>query len=305
MTHQACVYGSDAEFLETALPFLRRGVERGEPVLAATSAANIAMLKRDLGRHAHGVDYVESVAFGRRPPERLIAIDQYWRKRARTGEGRIRILAEPVWSGRSEREIAAWTHMESSMTLLFGATNIWMVCPYDTRLVPPRIVADARRTHPELVLGRASRASRTFVEPSVFTADGAVSGSVPANLSGGRFTPADLPRLREDALAYAGRLSVPRSRALDLALAVNEVAANAVEHGGGTGSLWFWTEDDELICEIVDDAACGGVPPFAGCPPALDERGGGLWVVRQLCDRVHPRSVEGRSVVRLHLLVRG
>nr|WP_274613951.1 sensor histidine kinase [Streptomonospora nanhaiensis] len=308
MTHQACVYGSDDEFLAMALPFTGHGVDSGDPVLAALTPANAALLDQALGPRSRRVDYVDPARFGHRPPERLSAIDRYWRGHAARGRAeRVRILAEPVWAGRSPREIAAWAHLESSLTPLFGATNLWLVCAYDTRRVPPRVVEAARRTHPELVRAGRVRPNDAYVPPGVFAAGGAVEepSSLPADLMGGQFTPADLSRLRADALAYADRLGVPRSRALDLVIAVNEVVTNVVLHGGGTGSVWFWTEDDEVVCEVAQDTAYLVVPPFAGSPPALDERGGGLWIVRQLCDRVHLGSVGGRSVVRLHLLVRG
>ncbi|MDA0564334.1 sensor histidine kinase [Streptomonospora sp. S1-112] len=305
LTHQACLFGSDEEFLAMALPFVGHGVDSGDPVLAALTPATAALLRQALGARSRGVDYRDPAAFGHRPPDRLAAIDGYWREHAARGRAeRVRILAEPVWAGRSAREVAAWTYLESALTPLFGATNLWLVCPYDTRRVPAHVAEAACLTHPELVQGGRTRASDAFVPPAAFAAGGAVAEptSLPGDLMGGPFTPADLPRLRRDALAYAGRLGVPRPRALDLAFAVNEVASNVILHGGGTGSVWFWTEDDEVVCEVAQDTAYLAVPPFAGSPPALDELCGGLWIVRQLCDRVHLGSMGGRSVVRLHLL---
>ncbi len=45
-------------------------------------------------------------------------------------------------------------------------------------------------------------------------------------------------------------------------LAVNELAANSVRHGGGRGELHVWHEDDALVCE-VRDAGCI-TDPLAG-----------------------------------------
>ncbi len=307
MVHQGCVYGSEEEFLATALPFIENGLASGEPVLAATTRANIALLRDALGPRSDLLSCVESISFGFRPPERLIALDHYWREQVSLTDSRwIRVLAEPIWEGRSKREIAAWTYMESSFTVLFAHTNLWMVCPYDSRLMPHQIIADSMRTHPELVQGEQVRASHAYVHPTAFIQQRMASPgpSLPADPMGDRFTAADLVSVRDQAKSYAHRLSLPRSRALDLVFAVNEIASNVVLHSSGTGSVWFWTEEEELICEVTDDAhRSNALDPFAGRPPALNERGRGLWLVRQLCDRVHIGSVEGRTVVRIHLRI--
>ena len=65
----------------------------------------------------------------------------------------MRILAEPVWTGRSAWEIAAWKRMESALNVALARAGIFMICPYDTRLTGPGIVAAARRTHPALTEG--------------------------------------------------------------------------------------------------------------------------------------------------------
>ena len=43
--------------------------------------------------------------------------------------------------------------MESQLNALLTDTNIWMVCPYDSRIARPDVLADALRTHPERLDG--------------------------------------------------------------------------------------------------------------------------------------------------------
>ena len=76
----------------------------------------------------------------------------------------------------------------------------------------------------------------------------------------------------------------------DFILAVNEIAANAVTHGGGGDArLRLWCEGDQLRCEISDDGpGLADERPTGGQvadlpPPLLSERGRGLWLARQLC----------------------
>ena len=161
--HGACIYDSDRQFLETAAPFLAEGLALGEPALVVTTPANLELIGAALGERAGEVDYAESAFFGRRPPQRVAAFFRYWRTRAATGgsasrehpggAARVRILAEPIWAGRSAREVEAWTRMESALNVALASTSISMICPYDARTLGGDILADAPRTHPALITG--------------------------------------------------------------------------------------------------------------------------------------------------------
>jgi hypothetical protein len=65
----------------------------------------------------------------------VAAFDRYWRRHDPGRDGaQARILAEPVWTGRSAREIAAWKRMESALNVALARASIFMICPYDTRI---------------------------------------------------------------------------------------------------------------------------------------------------------------------------
>src|SRR6266498_1645598 len=48
--HHACIYASGQEFLAMAIPFVRNGLALDEPVLVATTAANLQLLGDALRR---------------------------------------------------------------------------------------------------------------------------------------------------------------------------------------------------------------------------------------------------------------
>lgn len=111
----------------------------------------------------------------------------------------------------------------------------------------------------------------------------------------------DLAAVRAVVHRYAVRAGLPESRAIDLVLAVSEVAANTVRHARSPGSLKIWYDSEEIICQITDDGFISD--PLAGQRRPSQEamRGHGLWIVHQVCDEVEMRSDETGTTVRLHM----
>ena len=84
-------------------------------------------------------------------------------------------------------------------------------------------------------------------------------------------------------------------------LAVAELAANSVRHGGGRGILRLWRENGSVICEIRDRGTIAD--PLAGRrAPTLEQLGGrGLWLANAVCDLVQVRTGPQGTAVRLHM----
>src|SRR5579859_28195 len=98
------------------------------------------------------------------------------------------------------------------------------------------------------------------------------------------FDSGTLNTLRAGVKAHACQAGLPEERAGDVVLAVHELAANAVNHGAGAGRLRIWKLAGVLHCQVED-----GDPPRSGYP--LPSRPGhGLWLVRQIADRMRVLS---------------
>ncbi len=98
-----------------------------------------------------------------------------------------------------------------------------------------------------------------------------------------------LAGLRSRVRDHACLAGMPGDQAADVVLAVHELAANAISHGGRTRRLRLWDMAGALHCQVDD-----GDPP-APSDPALvswlpDPPGHGLWVVRQIADRMRIAS---------------
>jgi len=113
----------------------------------------------------------------------------------------------------------------------------------------------------------------------------------------------DLAAIRAVVHRYAIAAGLSEARAIDLTLAVSEVAANTIKHAKSPGSLKIWYDAKEVVCQIHDDGII--TDPLAGRrQPSLEALGGhGLWIVNQVCDQVELQSDETGTTIRLHMIL--
>lgn len=116
--------------------------------------------------------------------------------------------------------------------------------------------------------------------------------------------------VRETVLAHAVAAGMADNRAADVMLAVHELVANAVRHGGGTGRVTMHATSGKLVVRIRDPgpAARNGDTPdrdTAGhAQPWPYQPGHGLWLVRCLADRISATSgPEGSQVTAVFALL--
>lgn len=92
-------------------------------------------------------------------------------------------------------------------------------------------------------------------------------------------------------------------RADDLALAIDELIANAQEHGAAPIHVVAQADEDSGVHVQVTDAGSGfdWTEAVREHPPRPDSRRGrGLWIVRQLVDRVTVER-DGEDVTRIRV----
>jgi anti-sigma regulatory factor (Ser/Thr protein kinase) len=111
----------------------------------------------------------------------------------------------------------------------------------------------------------------------------------------------DLAAIRVVVHRYAIEAGLTEARAIDLVLAVSEVAANTVRHAKSPGNLQIWHDTHGIVCQLHDEGRI--TDPLAGRrPPSLEAGGGhGLWIVNEVCDQVELRSDDTGTTMRLHM----
>jgi anti-sigma regulatory factor (Ser/Thr protein kinase) len=296
--HLALLYTDADEFMAGTRKFIEAGIAAHEPVLVAVPGAKIAPMRAMLNGGGDRVDFLNMNELGRNPGRIIPAVLEWVDSQA---GGHCWFVGEPIWPGRRIAEIAEATRHEALINLAFAGAPVAILCPYDATRLAPSVLEDAERTHPRLVCSVDGFASDQYTDPVdlwqahnwplVDPAQALVTVPLSADLAG----------LREVTAFHVRRAGVNRDRSMDLILAVNEAATNALLHGGNEGELRIWTDDREVVCEVTDNGTFH--EPLAGRQrPEPDwVSGRGVWLMNQLCDLVELRPTDTGTVVRLHV----
>jgi len=162
LAHDALIYTTRREFLAGTLPFLREGLERGHACVVATTPPNTEALRHKLGPAAGDVTFLDRDGWYQRPVTTVGGWKRLLDEAIELGRPFVRIIGE-VGFGPPDKH-PSWTRYESALNAVFAEAPAWIICPYDTTALPPGVVADARRTHPD-VWAPHRAASVDYVQP--------------------------------------------------------------------------------------------------------------------------------------------
>ena len=306
LAHQALLYGSKDEYLAGAVPFVRDGLDSGDPIRIATTRRNADWLRAALGADARHVTFCECSQWYQHPVRALAALDRAVRAAAQDGQ-QLRMIGEPLCAARTTSQISEWVRHESLVNAAVFTVNAALVCSYDTRVVGPDVLATVAQTHPELVVNGDPRPSPAYTDPVVFNAERhrLPLPELPPPALWLRFQRTDqLATMRAFVTSHATQAGAAARPVEQFVQAVNEITTNVIEHGNGSGVLQIWTDTHTMLCEVSDTGA-GLRDPLAGyLPPAVNRpRGRGLWLARQFSDLVEVHSDSAGTTVRLHLIL--
>jgi anti-sigma regulatory factor (Ser/Thr protein kinase) len=283
--HEAFIYDSDAAYTAVLAPMARDAAVAGDAALAVVSRHNADLLRDALGPVADAVTFLDAEAWYLHPTSTIAQYDGVLRD---LGPATPAFVIGEVQFGRSPSEWVDWTRYEAALNRALEPHRARVVCPYDTRSLPPTVVDDARRTHPLVRTARGSEASADYLEPGVLIPRLGPTVGVPA-------TVADVDLHVEGSVLAARRVFARAAaeagfapdRVDELTLAVNEVLTNALLHGGGTARLRVWAAAGTGLTCAVDDTGPGVDDALLGfVPPATDATGGyGIWMARRLFER--------------------
>ncbi|MEU0369572.1 anti-sigma factor RsbA family regulatory protein [Streptomyces sp. NPDC006283] len=296
--HPALFYRGTEEYLAGTVPFIQDGLAAGEPVAVAVPGHKLALLRAELGADADAVHLVDMEDAGRNPGR---IIPRVLRAFADAHpNGRVHIIGEPIWPGRTPVEYPACVQHEALINAAFHGRSVTILCPYDAAELDAEVLADAYATHPVVVDGGRQERSGTFDPDGVVAAYNRPLIRPPhADIL--TFDAERLPVARNFAVDQAKALGLAGERLDDFALAVAELTTNSVVHGGGSGTVAVWAEDGQILCDVRDFGQLND--PLAGRrPPVRDQIGGrGLLMVHYLSDLVRVHTGPEGTAIRFHL----
>ncbi|MEV5572610.1 sensor histidine kinase [Spirillospora sp. NPDC052269] len=303
LEHRAFLFGGMDDFLATAVPFVREGLEDDDlSVVVVVKQHRLTALRDHFPGGADDM-FIDADAFYEHPVRTLRSYLELVKAK---DPRRVQALAEPVWRDEwSERETLEWARYESLINEVFQGTGATALCPYDTSALPKPILEHARRTHPRLVQDGDVSDSRRFASPREFSAGVDRTREFPKPRESEYLPLAshDLHELRRWVGRRADRHGLSAQDAQNLVTAVNEVAANALRHGIPPVGVRLWTEGEDLFCEVGDNGYWSSFSPLAGFVPPKTalESGFGLWTVRLLVDMAEVRAGWDGTFVRLRI----
>lgn len=300
--HEALLYGSMAEYLAGTLTFIREGLAASEPILVVVGGSKIAALRTRLGAEAARVQFKDMAEVGANPARIIPAWHEF--VESYTASGRpFRGIGEPIYPERSHAELVECQRHEALLNVAFDGGPGWrLLCPYDTTALSPDVILESKRSHPYVAFDHTSALSDLYTDAATtrapFTAPLPEPTAVLATLA---FNDTGLRAVRRLVSTQGARAGFTSRPIADLVMAVNEVAANSIGHGGGSGSLRVWSDGDVLVCEVRDGGHFEDLLADRRRPALAQDGGRGLWLANQLCDLVQVRSFATGTTVRLHM----
>lgn len=298
--HEALLYAGRDDFVARMADFARDALAAREPIMVMVRPEKIAWIRESLGADAAHVGFADMAEIGRNPSRIIPA----WRAFIEShGGSRVRGVGEPIWSGRSDDELVESQRHEALLNLAFAGHPAWILCPYDESSLGEDVLEEAFRSHPLVTVGDDERTSRTYIGPGKLGPFDAPLSPVPEAHEELAFGGTDLGAVRRFVSEHARAFGLGEPRLSDLILAVNEVAANSIRYGGGSGALALWRDGTDLVLEVRDSGRLDH--PLAGRqrPPSTSVGGFGLWLVNQVCDLVQVRVTPRGSTIRLRMVI--
>jgi anti-sigma regulatory factor (Ser/Thr protein kinase) len=286
--HETAFYGSDDELVAIVVPFLRGGVEAGEPTLVSVGASNAELIRAALGDTAN-VLFLNGDEHYARPASAIKAYQQLLAVHVAQGAQQIRIVGEVPHPGTGS-PWEWWARYEAAINHAYKHFPLWSICPYDTRITPTHVLADVARTHSHVATADGRHvANARFESPMDFLTRRPAPGGDSLEASSPLVELIDpTPAAARRAVADVARISCLDFDEIDgLMTGVSEAVTNGICHGRPPVRLRLWLGADRVVATVTDRGH-GPTDPLAGLLPTTDtsSAGVGLWMTYQVCSHV-------------------
>ncbi|WP_226480627.1 MEDS domain-containing protein [Natrinema amylolyticum] len=179
--HVAQIYETREEKFAAAVPFVGRGLERGDRIMYVvdeSTEAEVRAALRDAGVdvdaalesgalsfHSVQETYLRNGSFD---VDEMIEFYGDTISRATEEYEALRIVAEMTWLEAAETSIEQVMEYEQKINALFDRSDSFAVCQYDRGLFSPTVVRNVVRTHPYLIYDGVTCHNPYYTPPEEF-----------------------------------------------------------------------------------------------------------------------------------------
>ncbi|WP_369133740.1 ATP-binding protein [Modestobacter sp. I12A-02662] len=286
--HVGYVLRPDDDLTAVVGPVLRRAVAAGEPVVIACAEPLTGTLLAALGDPAD-VRVASPEALQERPPDALAAIGRMVDGELPADGRRLHLVVGP---GQLD-DWSTWTEVEALLNHVLADRPVDHLCllePADDGDRDPDAVV--RATHPWVLTEQGTVRNPDYRPPAELLRE-ARQTLTPDPLESTEPDLAlidldDMRTLRRALNRVLADTSLSPDAAQDLVLAIDEVTANAAEHGIPPVDVKLWCSPQRVLCAVTDRGTAFD-DPLVGYGPAHGDMavgGMGLWLARRSVDRL-------------------
>jgi len=297
--HEAFMWHGPSDFAEGMVAFVADGLASDEPVMVALVPEHNDWIRDGLNDQASQVTFIDMDQLGGNPARIIPAWQQFLD--THSGPGRpARGIGEPIWATRRAEELTECQLHEALLNVAVGPeTPFWLICPYDVEHLSSAVIAEAHRSHPAVLdvnsyQGSTAYTGRAHVDELI----AAELPPLPDEALEFTFTSSNVQDVFGFILLEAAAYDLWSNKALDLATAVRQLAADSLHRGEMKGVVRAWHRPEALVCEVADATALDDV--LAGRRGASGAKDDGLWSANQSCDLVQMRTTPAGTTVRVH-----
>jgi anti-sigma regulatory factor (Ser/Thr protein kinase) len=268
-------------------PYLRQALSSGEPVVIASPDPVATSLARELG--SAEVQVVPAEPLDQRPPSALAAITQLIDRDLPGNGRRLHLVSGP---GRQHGDWSTWAQTEALLNHVLAERPVDHLCLMASVETGdgPGAEAAARATHPWLLTDEGTVTNPDYRPPAELLRE-VQRAEVPDPLEKTEPTLEmidldDMRALRRALTRVLADSALSPDAAQDFVLAIDEVTANAAEHGVPPVDVKLWCTPERLLCAVTDRGTAFD-DPLIGYGPAHGDMavgGMGLWLARRSVD---------------------
>jgi anti-sigma regulatory factor (Ser/Thr protein kinase) len=235
------------------------------------------------------VQVVSADPLAQRPPNALAAITQLVDSDLPGDGRRLHLVTDP---GRPDADWPTWAQTEALLNHVLAERPIDHLCLLTPSAGshPSDADAIARATHPWLLTSEGVVANPDYRSPADLLRE-VQRAHVPDPLEATEPTLAmvdldDMRALRRALNQVLADSALSPDAAQDFVLAIDEVTANAAEHGIPPVDVKLWCTPERLLCAVTDRGTAFD-DPLVGYGPAHGDMavgGMGLWLARRSVD---------------------